>query len=234
MIYRRVTSERGGIECVCGPMFSGKTEELIRRVRLARIAKQRIQIFKPALDNRYETEYITSHIEQKFVCTPIREAKEIFAHLADNTRVVGIDEAQFFKEELLAVCEKLANRGLRVIVAGLDQDYLGQPFGPIPQLLAIADDVAKLKAVCMVCGGEATKSQRLTREKAQVVVGAGEHYEARCRYCFDPDLSLEKNLDPIPLSKTSAQRAREGEAPPASPVEGALLSPLKMEAEGPH
>lgn len=205
MIYRRVASERGGIEIICGPMFSGKTEELIRRVRLARIAKQRIQIFKPVLDNRYETEYITSHIEQKFVCTPIKEAKEIFNHLADNTRVVGLDEVQFFKTDLLEVCEKLANRGLRIIAAGLDQDYLGNPFGPIPQLLAIADDVAKLKAVCMVCGGEATKSQRLTREKAQVVVGAGEHYEARCRYCFDPDLSLEKSPNPPPRSKKESE-----------------------------
>lgn len=205
MIYHRHVQEKGGIEVVCGPMFSGKTEELIRRIRLARIAKQRVQLFKPEIDDRYDTQYITSHVEQKFLCTPIQSAKEIFAHLVDNTRVVGIDEAQFFKEELLEVCEKLANRGLRVIVAGLDQDYLGQPFGPMPQLLAIADDVLKLKAVCMVCGGEASKSQRLTKQKDQVVVGAGEQYEARCRYCFDPDFSLEKNL-----SKVETKSAHQG------------------------
>ncbi|MDP2599702.1 MAG: thymidine kinase [Deltaproteobacteria bacterium] len=180
----------GGVEVVCGPMFSGKTEELIRRLRLARIAKQRIQIFKPVIDNRYENEYITSHADQKFLCTPITDAKKILDQLQDNTRVVGIDEAQFFGEDLIEVCEKLANRGLRVIVAGLDQDYLGQPFGPMPQLLAIADDLLKLKAVCMVCGGEATKSQRIVREKDRVIVGASECYEARCRRCFDPDFSL--------------------------------------------
>ncbi|OGQ45324.1 MAG: thymidine kinase [Deltaproteobacteria bacterium RIFCSPLOWO2_02_FULL_46_8] len=199
MVFRRA-STIGAIEVVCGPMFSGKTEELIRRLRLARIAKQRIQIFKPALDNRYDSDHITSHIDQKFICTPIQSAKEILEQLADNTRVIGIDEVQFFKQDLLEVCEKLANRGLRVIVAGLDQDYLGNPFGPMPQLLATADDVLKLKAVCMVCGGEATKSQRLTNEKGQVVVGAGEHYEARCRFCFDPDLSLENSLPKKPVA----------------------------------
>lgn len=183
--------ETGNIEVICGPMFSGKTEELIRRLRLARIAKQRVQIFKPALDNRYDTDHITSHLNQKFECLPIKNPGEILEKLADNTRVVGIDEAQFFGEEIVSVSEKLANRRLRVILAGLDQDYLGQPFGFLPKLLAIADDVLKLKAVCIVCGREASKSQRLTQETEQVVVGAVEHYEARCRLCFDPDFSLE-------------------------------------------
>lgn len=196
-MYRRM-QEKGGLEVICGPMFSGKTEELIRRVRLARIAKQRVQLFKPALDDRYDVQYITSHMEQKFACTPIQTAGEIFDHLVDNTRVVAVDEAQFFKSEILEVCEKMANRGLRVLVAGLDQDYLGNAFGPMPQLLAMADDVLKLKAVCMVCGGEASKSQRLIKEKSQVVVGASETYEARCRFCFDPDFSLEKSLTPPP------------------------------------
>lgn len=199
-MYRRM-QEKGGLEVICGPMFSGKTEELIRRVRLARIAKQRVQLFKPALDDRYDVEYITSHVEQKFLCTPVREAGEILDHLVDSTRVVAIDEAQFFKNNLLEICEKLANRGLRVLAAGLDQDYLGNPFGPMPQLLAIADDVVKLKAVCVVCGGEASKTQRLSKEKSQVVVGASEVYEARCRFCFDPDFSLEKNLTPPPRSR---------------------------------
>lgn len=222
MFHRPHTMEKGGIEVICGPMFSGKTEELIRRVRLALIAKQRIQLFKPSLDNRYETEYITSHIDQRFFCTPIKETKEILKKLEDNTRVVGIDETQFFGEEVAAVCEKLANRGLRVIVSGLDQDFLGNPFGPIPKLLAIADDVLKLKAVCMACGGEATKSQRLTEETEQVVVGAGEHYEARCRFCFDPDLSFAKSLPRMrktrSLSKVIAnettERDREGSRRP--------------------
>lgn len=186
MISPHRAVETGVLELICGPMFSGKTEELIRRLRLAKIAKQKIQIFKPALDTRYDAEYITSHLNQKFICTPIAGASEIVERLNDTTRVVGIDEAQFFSEELAAVCEKLANRRLRVIVAGLDQDYLGKPFGPMPRLLAIADEVTKLKAVCMVCGGEATKSQRLTTDKEQVVVGATQHYEARCRLCFEP------------------------------------------------
>lgn len=184
-------AETGAIEVVCGPMFSGKTEEIIRRLRLARIAKQRVQIFKPVLDNRYDTDHITSHVNQKFECVAVKHPNEILEQLADNTRVVGIDEAQFFNEEIVTVCEKLANRRLRVIVAGLDQDYLSKPFGPMPKLLAIADDVLKLKAVCIVCGREASKSQRLTHDTDQVVVGAQEHYEARCRLCFDPDFTLE-------------------------------------------
>lgn len=191
----------GWIEVVSGPMFSGKTEELIRRVRLALIAKQRVQVFKPQIDDRYAEEYITSHSEQKVVCTPVKSASEILNSVRDNTRVVGIDEAQFFDNSIIDVVEKLANRGLRVIVAGLDQDYLGQPFGPMPQLLAIAESILKLKAVCMVCGGNATKSQRITREKNRIVVGSGEHYEARCRACFDPDLSLEKEIPAIPVSR---------------------------------
>ena len=191
----------GWVEVVCGPMFSGKTEELIRRLRLAQIAKQRIQIFKPAIDDRYEDDYITSHGDQKFICTPIQKVEEVLERLDDATRVVGIDEAQFFGDALSDICNKLGNRGLRVIVAGLDQDYRGEPFGPIPRLLAIAESILKLKAVCMVCGGEASRSQRLTSEGGQVVVGSGERYEARCRACFDPDLTLAKNTPAIPISK---------------------------------
>ena len=193
----------GWIEVVCGPMFSGKTEELIRRLKLCQIAKQRVQIFKPALDNRYDDEYITSHSEQKFLCTPISHAREILERIEDTTRVVGIDEAQFFETDVVSVAEKLANRGLRVIVAGLDQDYLGNPFGPMPQLMAVAESILKLKAICVVCGGLASKSQLLTdeRQKGQVIVGSGERYEARCRACFDPDLSLERARPAIPISK---------------------------------
>ena len=191
----------GWVEVVCGPMFSGKTEELIRRLRLVQIAKQRIQIFKPLIDNRYHDTCISSHNDQKFQCTPILDAKQIIDEINDTTRVVGIDEAQFFSDELVDVCEKLANRGIRVIASGLDQDYLGKPFGPMPKLLAIAESVLKLKAVCMVCGGSATKTQRLTADTDQVVVGSGECYEARCRACFDPDLTLELSKPAVPVSK---------------------------------
>lgn len=188
MMFINQGRQSGWIEVVCGPMFSGKTEELIRRLNLALIAKQKIEIYKPAIDNRYGEEYITSHNNQRFKCLPITEAVKILEYIGEHTRVVGIDEAQFFDETIVNVCQKLANRGLRVIVAGLDQDYLGNSFGPMPQLLAVAESILKLKAVCMVCGGLATRSQRLTAERQQVVVGAADRYEARCRACFDPDL----------------------------------------------
>lgn len=194
----------GWIEVICGPMFSGKSEELIRRLRLAQIAKQRVQIFKPAIDNRYEAEYITSHSEQKFICTPVKDVAQILSNIRDNTRVVGIDEAQFFDASIVEVCERLANRGMRIIIAGLDQDYLGQPFGAMPQLLAIADSVSKNQAVCVICGGLATKSQRITTQDGQVVVAAGETYEARCRSCFDPDFSVQNAQPRKPISKDSA------------------------------
>ncbi len=183
----------GFIEVICGPMFSGKTEELIRRLKLAQIARQRIQIFKPAMDNRYSEEHIESHSEQRFACQPVASAAKILELVSDQTRVVGIDEAQFFDESVVQLCQRLAFRGLRVIVAGLDQDYRGQPFGPMPALMAVAESVLKLKAVCMVCGGHATHSQRLTGETSQVVVGAGNHYEARCRACFDPEMGVSQN-----------------------------------------
>ena len=183
----------GWIEVVCGPMFSGKTEELIRRLRLAQIAKQKTEIFKPAVDNRYSAEHIASHNDQRFTCTPVTEAAKILELIGDHTRVVGVDEAQFFDKSIVPVCQKLANRGLRVIVAGLDQDYLGAPFGPMPELLAVAESILKLKAICMVCGGLASRSQRLTKETSQVVVGASDHYEARCRACFDPDMGAATN-----------------------------------------
>ncbi|MBI2974016.1 MAG: thymidine kinase [Deltaproteobacteria bacterium] len=191
----------GWIEVVCGPMFSGKTEELIRRMKLALIAKQRVQVFKPQLDDRYADEYIISHSEQKVVCTPVKSSADILALVRDNTRVVGVDEAQFFDDGIVDVCEKLANRGIRVVAAGLDQDFMGAPFGKMPELLAVAESVLKLSAVCMVCGGEATKSQRLVKSKEQIVVGSGELYEARCRACHDPDLSLEKEIPSVPISR---------------------------------
>lgn len=195
----------GWIEVVCGPMFSGKTEEIIRRLRLATIAKQRIQIFKHAIDKRYDETFITSHTDQKFKAIPVANSDEILEKVYDATRVVGIDEAQFFDDNLAEVCNKLANRGVRVIVAGLDQDYQGNAFGPMPNLLAIAESTLKLKAVCMLCGGQATKTQRLVNGGAQVSVGSGEQYEARCRACFDPELLLEEHMPARPVSKNSDQ-----------------------------
>jgi thymidine kinase len=182
-------------------MFSGKTEELIRRMKLALIAKQRVQVFKPHLDDRYANEYIISHSEQKVICTPVKTSADVLTLVRDNTRVVGVDEAQFFDDGIVDVCEKLANRGIRVVAAGLDQDFMGAPFGKMPELLAVAESVLKLSAVCMVCGGEATKSQRLVRSNEQIVVGSGELYEARCRACHDPDLSLEKEIPSVPISR---------------------------------
>ncbi len=203
-MYTHGGRHSGWIEVICGPMFSGKTEELIRRLRLAQIAKQRIEIFKPALDTRYSEEHIESHNERRFNCSPVAAAHEILDAVGDHTRVIGIDEAQFFDDAIVTVCQRLANRGLRVIAAGLDQDYLGKPFGPMPGLMAVAESVLKLKAVCMVCGGLASRSQRLTMETSQVVLGASEHYEARCRACFDPDLGSQ-STEPLFRSSNKSE-----------------------------
>ena len=176
----------GWIEVICGSMFSGKSEELIRRLRRAQIARQKVQIFKPALDTRYAADHIVSHSEMRIPSTAVESARELLEQVEADTEVVGIDEGQFFDLELPAVCNTLADRGKRVIVAGLDQDYLGNPFEPIPQLLAIADSITKVTAVCVVCGRPATKSQRLIPSEERVVVGGGAIYEPRCRGCFDP------------------------------------------------
>lgn len=175
--------KKGWIEIVCGSMFSGKTEELLRRLKRAKIANMRVGIFKPSIDIRYAVEKIVSHNENMADAYPINNSKQIIA-LADNYNVVGIDEAQFFDENIVEVCETLANQGKRVIVAGLDMDYTGKPFGPMPQLLSIANYVTKLHAICMQCGGIASYSYRTTQNKDQVVLGEKEHYEARCRNCF--------------------------------------------------
>lgn len=175
----------GWIEVVCGCMFSGKTEELIRRARRAQIAKQRVAIFKPRIDNRYSVEHIVSHSEQSLVSTPVDDASEIL-DLSREAQVIGIDEGQFFKPNLVEVCEFLANHGKRVIVAGLDQDYRGKPFEPMPQLLAVAEYITKTLAICVVCGNPADRTQRKTPQADRVVVGAKDIYEARCRQCFEP------------------------------------------------
>jgi len=183
-----IRNKTGWIEVICGSMFSGKTEELIRRLRRAQIARQKIQVFKPIVDSRYSVDHITSHNEQKLVAMTVRSAKEILDLIHKDTEVVGIDEAQFFNQNLVGVCQTLADRGVRVIVAGLDQDYRGLPFEPIPQLLAVAEYIMKNNAICVVCGNPAHRSQRIIPEGDRVVVGAQDAYEARCRTCFDPDL----------------------------------------------
>lgn len=177
----------GRIEVICGSMFCGKTEELIRRVRRASIAKQAVQVFKPTLDNRYHVRNVTSHNGQNFEAQAIASPSELTANLLPETTVIAIDEVQFFSDDIITVVENLANRGLRVILAGLDMDFRGEPFGPMPQLLCIAEEVTKLHAICLICGENATRTQRLVNgEPAHyhdpiIMVGAQEAYEARCR-----------------------------------------------------
>lgn len=177
-----IPSGTGWIEVITGCMFSGKTEEIIKRLKRAQIAKQKLKIFKPEIDNRYSLDSIVSHSEQFMSSILVKDAKEILKHIED-AEVVGIDEAQFFSNDLIDVCTELANRGIRVIVAGLDQDYKGIPFEPIPQLLAIAEYITKLQAICVVCGNPANKTQRTVAVKERVVVGTSNFYEARCRKC---------------------------------------------------
>jgi thymidine kinase len=177
----------GSVEVICGSMFCGKTEELIRRLRRAEIAKQNVQVFKPCIDQRYDAVRVTSHAGMNFDAVSINTASEILKWLKANTTVVGIDEAQFLDEEIIAVVKKLADRDIRVIVAGLDLDFRGEPFGSMPVLISIAERVDKLQAICMVCGEPASRTQRLVNGKAAryndpvVIVGAAELYEARCR-----------------------------------------------------
>ena len=172
----------GWIEVIAGCMFSGKTEELIRRLRRAKIAKQNVKIFKPKIDIRYSVGDIVSHSEQSMPSILVENAKEILDH-AENAQVIGIDEAQFFNSELVEICNKLANDGKRVIVAGLDMDYRGIPFEPMPQLLAIAEYITKTLAICVNCGNPADKTQRKIVSSERVLVGASDSYEARCRKC---------------------------------------------------
>jgi len=177
----------GSIEVIAGSMFSGKSEELIRRVRRAQIARQKVQIFKPRIDARYSADEIVSHSDMKMPSQVGGSPAEIRENLADDTEVVGIDEGQFFDASVVDVANALADRGIRVIVAGLDQDFRGRPFEPMPQLMAVAEYVDKTLAVCMRCGAPANRSQRLVAAEDRVVVGGAGQYEARCRRCFHPD-----------------------------------------------
>jgi thymidine kinase len=182
--HSRLTT--GWIEVIAGSMFSGKSEELIRRLRRAKIARQKVQVFKPQVDSRFSNDHIVSHSEMRHESANIRSASEVLARVESDTEVVGIDEGQFFDNELINVANQLAQRGVRVIIAGLDQDYTGKPWEPMPQLLAIAEYITKTHAICMKCGQPANYSQRTFESEERVAVGAVGMYEARCRRCFVP------------------------------------------------
>ncbi len=175
----------GWIEVITGSMFSGKTEELIRRLRRAQIARQSVAIFKPQLDDRYNENEIVSHNQQRIPSTPVTSSKEILQH-ADEADVIGIDEAQFFEPDIVDVVKELAGRGKRVLVAGLDKDYRGEPFGAMPELMAEAEYITKTLAICIQCGEPANFTQRLTEDERQILIGEKNIYEARCRRCFSP------------------------------------------------
>jgi thymidine kinase len=183
------SANRGWIEVITGSMFSGKSEELIRRVRRAEIARQRVQVFKPQVDTRFAEDFVVSHSDIRFKAENVGSARQLLDAVRPDTEVVAVDEGQFFDAELPMILSTLADQGKRVIVAGLDQDYLGKPFEPMPQLLAIAEYITKTLAICMVCGNPANHTQRLVASKDRVLLGAGGMYEARCRHCFDPTLA---------------------------------------------
>ena len=191
----------GQIEVICGPMFSGKTEELIRRLKRAVIARRKVQVFKPRVDSRYDPEAVVSHSQQKMLSTVIGKASEVLERLAQDVEVVGIDEVQFLGPDIVPVVKSLADRGLRVVVAGLDQDFRGEPFDPMPQLLAEAEYITKELAICVVCGNPANRSQRILAgpgsSSERVLVGGLESYEPRCRKDFSPE--------PVPAASTAQQ-----------------------------
>lgn len=197
-----VKGNMGWIEVVVGPMFSGKSEELIRRLRRAEIGKQRVQIFKPVIDQRYAKNGIVSHSGLEIASELVKTGDDILAKVSPRTEVVGVDEAQFLGESVVDVCVKLADLGKRVIVAGLDTDFMGRPFEPMPRLLAVAEEITKLLAICVRCGNPAVHTQRTVASEELIIVGAGGMYEARCRRCFEPQLSQQKI-------------AEENSAPPA-------------------
>lgn len=199
--FIRPVAAHGWIEIIVGCMFSGKTEELIKQVRRAQIAKQKIQTFKPKIDARYSKDDVASHDQNKVLSQPVTEAMELYRLVEPATSVVAIDEGQFFSDELIEVATLLANEGKRVIIAGLDTDWRGRPFGPIPHLMAIAEVVRKQHAICRVCGAPATRTQRMVFAQDDILVGSTEAYEARCRQHFDPDLSARPLTEkPLQLS----------------------------------
>ena len=198
---------RGRIEVICGSMFSGKTEELIRRMKRAKFARQRVEIYKPMIDTRYSKDDVVSHDHNVIPSTPVDSSAEILL-LSGDIDVVGIDEAQFFDNGLADVCNELANRGVRVIVAGLDMDYLGKPFGPIPYLLAIADEVTKVHAICVRCGSLAYISHRLVHNDKRVLLGEKQEYEPLCRECYNKAVAAEKANDASAAVTTAPSAAK--------------------------
>ena len=188
---KNASQRTGWIEVVCGSMFSGKTEELIRRLNRARIANQKVEIFKPAVDTRYDEEDVVSHNANAVKSNPVQNASQILFY-SEDFEVVGIDEAQFFDDELISVCNELANRGKRVIVAGLDMDFTGKPFGPIPHLMAIAEYVTKVHAICIRCGNLANYSHRISKDEKLILLGETDSYEPLCRKCFLEATEIKK------------------------------------------
>lgn len=201
-----LTGHLGWIEVICGPMFSGKSEELIRRLRRAMIARKRVQVFKPVIDDRYSIEEIVSHSEQRFRAETVNHAREILTKLDWRTQVVGIDEPNFLADGLVDVAQQLADSGKQVIISGLDTDYMGRPFAPVPELLCVAESITKMLAICMRCGNPAKHTQRLVEAEDLIVVGAMGMYEARCRRCFEPGIPRQEVLE-----FAKARRMREGE-----------------------
>lgn len=191
-MYIERSKNSGCIELVCGSMFSGKTEELIRRLRRARFANMKVRIFKPCIDVRYSEDMVVSHDSKSIPSTPVSDAAEMLVCLNDGTQVVGIDEAQFFGDNLVDVCKELADNGIRVICAGLDMDFMGKPFNPIPALMAVADDVQKVHAICVHCGSPALYSHRLSKDNELVVLGEKDVYEPLCRSCYNKAMSQDK------------------------------------------
>src|SRR5215472_12066839 len=190
-----VTGNLGWIEAICGPMFSGKSEELMRRLRRAKIARKRVQVFKPILDDRYSVDEIVSHGAVRMKSDAVSSASDILARLDWKTQVVGIDEANFFGQELVEIASQLADSGKQVIIAGLDTDYMGRPFPPMPDLLTLAESITKTLAICMRCGNPAKHTQRLVESNDLIVVGAAGMYEARCRRCFEPGAPKQELLE---------------------------------------
>lgn len=183
-----LVNNTGWIEVICGPMFSGKSEELIRRLRRARIARRRVQVFKPAIDLRYSADEIVSHTDARLKAEVVNSGSEILSRLDWRTQVVGVDEANFMGGEMVDIAQQLADSGKQVVIAGLDTDYLGRPFPPMPDLLALAESISKMLAICMRCGNPAKHTQRLVESADLIVVGATGMYEARCRRCFEPGI----------------------------------------------
>jgi thymidine kinase len=190
-----VTGNLGWIEVICGPMFSGKSEELMRRLRRAMIARKRVQVFKPIIDNRYSSDEIVSHTDIRMKSDALNSVSDILARLDWRTQVVGVDEANFFGQGLVEIANQLADSGKQVLIAGLDTDYMGRPFPPMPDLLTLAESITKTLAICMRCGNPAKHTQRLVESNDLIVVGAAGMYEARCRRCFEPGVPKQEYLD---------------------------------------